>query len=115
MGEPLKKMRETVKTLRAALDGSKTGPRVSAKLPLYLAGVSRPMVKLAGEIADGVIFNFFRPRGSSRRWASWPRAQKSRAAIPNRSRRRCLRPRSSRTISKRPGVPRASCSRATER
>jgi alkanesulfonate monooxygenase SsuD/methylene tetrahydromethanopterin reductase-like flavin-dependent oxidoreductase (luciferase family) len=54
-------MRETVKTLRAMLDGGKTGPRVSAKLPLYLAGVSRPMVKLAGEIGDGVIFNFFPP------------------------------------------------------
>ena len=61
MGVPLAKMRETVKTLRAALDGGKTGPRVSAKLPLYLAGVSRPMVKLAGEIGDGVIFNFFPP------------------------------------------------------
>jgi 5,10-methylenetetrahydromethanopterin reductase len=61
MGVPLTKMRETVKTLRAALDGGKTGPRVSTKLPLYLAGVSRPMVKLAGEIGDGVIFNFFPP------------------------------------------------------
>jgi 5,10-methylenetetrahydromethanopterin reductase len=61
MGEPLKKMRETVAALRAALDGGKTGPRVGKKLPLYLAGVSRPMVKLAGEIGDGVIFNFFPP------------------------------------------------------
>jgi len=61
MGVPLTKMRETVKTLRAMLDGGKTGPRVSTKLPLYLAGVSRPMVKLAGEIGDGVIFNFFPP------------------------------------------------------
>jgi 5,10-methylenetetrahydromethanopterin reductase len=61
MGVPLTKMRETVKTLRAMLDGGKTGPRVGAKLPLYLAGVSRPMVKLAGEIGDGVIFNFFPP------------------------------------------------------
>jgi 5,10-methylenetetrahydromethanopterin reductase len=61
MGVPLTKMRETVETLRAALDGGKTGPRVSATLPLYLAGVSRPMVKLAGEIGDGVIFNFFPP------------------------------------------------------
>jgi 5,10-methylenetetrahydromethanopterin reductase len=61
MGVPLTRMRETVKTLRAALDGGKTGPRVSTKLPLYLAGVSRPMVKLAGEIGDGVIFNFFPP------------------------------------------------------
>src|ERR1019366_3680546 len=40
MGIPLARMRETVKTLRAALEGGKTGPRVSAKLPLYLAGVS---------------------------------------------------------------------------
>jgi 5,10-methylenetetrahydromethanopterin reductase len=61
MGVPLTRMRETVKTLRAALEGGKTGPRVSARLPLYLAGVSRPMVKLAGEIGDGVIFNFFPP------------------------------------------------------
>jgi 5,10-methylenetetrahydromethanopterin reductase len=61
MGVPLDKMRETVKTLRAMLEGGRTGPRVSAKLPLYLAGVSRPMVKLAGEIGDGVIFNFFPP------------------------------------------------------
>src|SRR5271170_4412689 len=61
MGVPLTRMRETVKTLRAMLDGGKTGPRVSTKLPLYLAGVSRPMVKLAGEIGDGVIFNFFPP------------------------------------------------------
>jgi len=61
MGVPLTRMRETVKTLRAAIEGGKTGPRVSVKLPLYLAGVSRPMVKLAGEIGDGVIFNFFPP------------------------------------------------------
>jgi 5,10-methylenetetrahydromethanopterin reductase len=61
MGEPLKKMRETVATLRGMLEGGKTGPRVTQKLPLYLAGVSRPMVKLAGEIGDGVIFNFFPP------------------------------------------------------
>ena len=61
MGVPLARMRETVKTLRAALEGGKTGPRVTVRLPLYLAGVSRPMVKLAGEIGDGVIFNFFPP------------------------------------------------------
>ncbi len=61
MGVPLTRMRETVKTLRAMLDGGRTGPRVSTKLPVYLAGVSRPMVKLAGEIGDGVIFNFFPP------------------------------------------------------
>jgi alkanesulfonate monooxygenase SsuD/methylene tetrahydromethanopterin reductase-like flavin-dependent oxidoreductase (luciferase family) len=61
MGDPLAKMQETVARLRKALDNGQTGPKVSGKLPIYLAGVSRPMVKLAGEIADGVIFNFFPP------------------------------------------------------
>ncbi len=61
MGEPMVKMREVVAALRKAIDGGRTGPKVTSKLPIYLAGVSRPMVKLAGEIADGVIFNFFRP------------------------------------------------------
>jgi 5,10-methylenetetrahydromethanopterin reductase len=61
MGEPMAKMREVVTRLRAALDGGRTGPKVTKKLPLYLAGVSRPMVRLAGEIGDGVIFNFFPP------------------------------------------------------
>ncbi len=61
MGQPLARMRETVATLRRMLDGGATLPKVSGKLPIYLAGVSRPMVRLAGEIADGVIFNFFPP------------------------------------------------------
>jgi alkanesulfonate monooxygenase SsuD/methylene tetrahydromethanopterin reductase-like flavin-dependent oxidoreductase (luciferase family) len=57
----MKKMRETVATLRRMIEGGKTNPKVNGKTPLYLAGVSRPMVRLAGEIADGVIFNFFPP------------------------------------------------------
>lgn len=61
MGVPMTKMRETVATLRKMLEGGSTGPKITGKLPIYLAGVSRPMVKLAGEIADGVIFNFFPP------------------------------------------------------
>jgi len=59
--DPMKKMRETVATLRRMLDGGRTNPKVIGKQPIYLAGVSRPMVRLAGEIADGVIFNFFPP------------------------------------------------------
>ena len=59
--DPMKKMRETVATLRRMIEGGKTNPKVVGKTPLYLAGVSRPMVRLAGEIADGVIFNFFPP------------------------------------------------------
>jgi 5,10-methylenetetrahydromethanopterin reductase len=61
MGDPMKKMRETVATLRKALEGGRTAPKITRKLPLYLAGVSPPMVRMAGEIADGVIFNFFPP------------------------------------------------------
>jgi len=45
----------------AAVDGGRTGPRVTKRLPIYMAGVSRPMVRLAGEIGDGVIFNYFPP------------------------------------------------------
>jgi 5,10-methylenetetrahydromethanopterin reductase len=59
--DPMKKMRETVATLRKALDGGRTNPKVEGKQPIYLAGVSRPMVRLAGEVGDGVIFNFFPP------------------------------------------------------
>ena len=59
--DPMKKMRETVATLRRLLDEGRTSPKVTGKQPLYLAGVSSPMVRLAGEIADGVIFNFFPP------------------------------------------------------
>ena len=62
MGDPMTRMRETVAAIRKPLDGGTTGPRVTKKLPIYLAGVSKPMVKLAGEIADGVIFNFFPPK-----------------------------------------------------
>jgi 5,10-methylenetetrahydromethanopterin reductase len=58
--DPMKKMRETVATLRRMFDG-RTSPKISARQPIFLAGVSRPMVRLAGEIADGVIFNFFPP------------------------------------------------------
>ncbi len=58
--DPMKKMRETVATLRRMFDG-RTNPKISGRQPIFLAGVSRPMVRLAGEIADGVIFNFFPP------------------------------------------------------
>lgn len=59
--DPIKKMRETVATLRKMIDSGRTNPKISGKQPIYLAGVSRPMVRLAGAIADGVIFNFFPP------------------------------------------------------
>lgn len=62
MGDPMAKMREVVAAIRKPLEGGTTGPKVTKKLPIYLAGVSKPMVKLAGEIGDGVIFNFYPPR-----------------------------------------------------
>jgi 5,10-methylenetetrahydromethanopterin reductase len=59
---PMAKMRETVSVLRKLLDGGRTNPKVDGgKQPVYIAGLSRPMVRLGGEIADGVIFNFFPP------------------------------------------------------
>jgi 5,10-methylenetetrahydromethanopterin reductase len=58
--DPMKKMRETVATLRRMFDG-RTNPQIASRPAIFLAGVSRPMVRLAGEIADGVIFNFFPP------------------------------------------------------
>ena len=58
--DPMKKMRETVAILRRMFDG-RTNPKIAGTQQIYLAGVSRPMVRLAGEIADGVIFNFFPP------------------------------------------------------
>ncbi len=59
--DPMAKMRETVEMVRTLLDSGQTVPQVSGKLPIYLAALSRPMVRLAGEIADGAIFNFFPP------------------------------------------------------
>jgi 5,10-methylenetetrahydromethanopterin reductase len=58
--DPMKKMRETVATLRRMFEG-RTNPKISSRQAIFLAGVSRPMVRLAGEIADGVIVNFCPP------------------------------------------------------
>jgi 5,10-methylenetetrahydromethanopterin reductase len=58
--DPMKKMRDTVAALRRMFEG-RTNPKISGRQLIFLAGVSRPMVRLAGEIADGVIFNFFPP------------------------------------------------------
>ena len=48
-GRPLADMRRFVEELRAV-------PRVGALPPLVLAGLRDPMVRLAGELADGVVF-----------------------------------------------------------
>ena len=116
MGDPMTRMREVVAAIRKPLDGGTTGPRVTKKLPIYLAGVSKPMVKLAGEIADGVIFNFFPPGARDlRRSASWPKARKKPAATPRRSSQPSSRPRLSPTTWRPRAAPRASFSRDTAR
>src|SRR5215472_3765468 len=39
--DPMKKMRETVATLRKMFDNGRTNPKIAGKQPIYLAGVSR--------------------------------------------------------------------------
>src|SRR5439155_17100670 len=67
MGAPLDVMREYVAVLRAALDGRARlagrhyqvawdgAIRAPRALPVLLAGLSPPMLELAGELADGVV------------------------------------------------------------
>ncbi|HVF12621.1 MAG TPA: LLM class flavin-dependent oxidoreductase [Actinomycetota bacterium] len=81
MGEefsrPLTRIRETVAFLRDALEGKKMdvdangfnvhGFRLTAetgaKVPIYIAGLGPKMLRLAGQIADGVILFLFTPDG----------------------------------------------------
>ncbi len=76
MERPLQRMRETVHVVRRLLDGERvtfegetlnvTGARLLAppaqRVPIYLAALNRRMLRLAGEIADGVIVNLLAPR-----------------------------------------------------
>ena len=69
IGKPLREMREYVRVLRAILRGEDppqegerfrssfrlAGPEPRPDLPIYLAGLSPGMLRLAGEIADGVV------------------------------------------------------------
>jgi probable F420-dependent oxidoreductase len=72
--QPLTAMREVVTILRQVLRGERTdfaGKHYRSKgfqlgvsvpqekpIPVYLAALNRPMLRLAGEIADGVLFNY---------------------------------------------------------
>ena len=70
---PLAHVRETVAILRQALSGEKTdfagevlrsrgfrlGNRPKQRVPIYLAGLREKMLRLAGEIGDGLIVNLF--------------------------------------------------------
>jgi alkanesulfonate monooxygenase SsuD/methylene tetrahydromethanopterin reductase-like flavin-dependent oxidoreductase (luciferase family) len=59
MGDPLERTREIIGVLRAAWEKGPHQPRPRTPPPILAAALARPMVELAGEIADGVIFNLF--------------------------------------------------------
>lgn len=75
--KPYTRMRETVEVLREALAGKKVsfkgetvasnGFRLTADpgapVPIYVAGLGPKMLRLAGEVADGVILYLFTPQG----------------------------------------------------
>ena len=78
--KPLTRMRESVQVLREMLAGERvsfTGKTVRtrgfrlvsqppSRVPIYLAALMPAMLELAGEIADGVILNFFPVRAVPR-------------------------------------------------
>jgi alkanesulfonate monooxygenase SsuD/methylene tetrahydromethanopterin reductase-like flavin-dependent oxidoreductase (luciferase family) len=59
MGQPLARMREVIATLRRAWVKGPHQPRPAAPPRLVAAALGVPMIELAGELADGVIFNLF--------------------------------------------------------
>ncbi len=59
--EPLRRVRETILTVRALLDGERVGKLTlfrppAVPPPIYMAALGERMLRLAGEIADGVVF-----------------------------------------------------------
>jgi alkanesulfonate monooxygenase SsuD/methylene tetrahydromethanopterin reductase-like flavin-dependent oxidoreductase (luciferase family) len=59
MGNPIRKIRGVVETLRSAWTRGPHQPRPAAPPPVYLAGLRTKMLELAGAVADGVILNLF--------------------------------------------------------
>ncbi len=59
MGDPLTKTRDVIATLRGAWAKGPHQPRPRTPPRVLAAALARPMVELAGELADGVIFNLF--------------------------------------------------------
>jgi 5,10-methylenetetrahydromethanopterin reductase len=59
MGDPLGKIREVVGTLRAAWTKGPHQPRPAVPPPILAAALAPKMIELAGEVADGAIFNLF--------------------------------------------------------
>lgn len=59
--QPLKRVRETVLTVRALLEGERVGKLTlfrppAQPPPIYLAALGEKMLRLAGEVAQGVVF-----------------------------------------------------------
>jgi 5,10-methylenetetrahydromethanopterin reductase len=59
MGDPLRKTRDVIATLRNAWVKGPHQPRPQTPPRILAAALARPMIELAGEFADGVIFNLF--------------------------------------------------------
>jgi alkanesulfonate monooxygenase SsuD/methylene tetrahydromethanopterin reductase-like flavin-dependent oxidoreductase (luciferase family) len=59
MGDPLATMRSVIGTLRGAWTKGPHQPRPSVAPRLLAAALAPPMIALAGELADGAIFNLF--------------------------------------------------------
>jgi 5,10-methylenetetrahydromethanopterin reductase len=59
MTDPLAKVREVVGTVRAAWTRGPHQPRPTMPPPILAAALAPAMIELAGELADGVIFNLF--------------------------------------------------------
>jgi 5,10-methylenetetrahydromethanopterin reductase len=59
MDDPLGTMRNVIGTLRAAWTKGPTQPRPAAAPRILAAALAPRMIALAGELADGVIFNLF--------------------------------------------------------
>jgi 5,10-methylenetetrahydromethanopterin reductase len=59
MGNPLAKTREVIVTLRAAWTKGPHQPRPAVPPKLLAAALAPDMITLAGELADGAIFNLF--------------------------------------------------------
>jgi alkanesulfonate monooxygenase SsuD/methylene tetrahydromethanopterin reductase-like flavin-dependent oxidoreductase (luciferase family) len=59
MGDPLGKMRAVIGTLRTAWTRGPHQPRPGVPPRIFAAALAPRMIELAGELADGVIFNLF--------------------------------------------------------
>jgi alkanesulfonate monooxygenase SsuD/methylene tetrahydromethanopterin reductase-like flavin-dependent oxidoreductase (luciferase family) len=59
MGDPLAKMRAVIETLRGGWTKGPFQPRVDPPPHVLAAALASTMIELAGELADGVIFNLF--------------------------------------------------------